>query len=90
MRYVLLLIFAAMALGCGSTDSGAVQATPDDYQILTEGEPEAPGGSDRFLGNLRDSWGEHVRDCQAGIEFTGRSIARNTERGWDRIVWIFQ
>jgi len=89
MKY-LLLIIAVVALGCSSTDSGAVQATPDDYQILTEDEFETSGSSGRVMGNLRDSWGEHVRDCRTGIDFTYRSLARNTERGWDRVVWIFQ
>ena len=88
---LLVLIFALAAFGCSSTNSGAVQETPDGFHLLSEDELEATGDSSgRVLGNLRHSWAEHVRSCQMGLDFTYRSLARNTERGWDRIVWIFQ
>jgi len=89
MKY-LLLIIALLAVGCASTDSGAVEETPEGFQMLADEELETSGRSGRFLGNLRDSWDEHVRDCRTGVDFTYRSVARNTERGWERLVWIFE
>ena len=88
---LLILILALAAVGCSSTSSGAVQETPEGFELLSEEELETTGSSSgRVLGNLRDSWDQHVRSCQTGLDFTYRSMARNTERGWDRIVLIFQ
>jgi hypothetical protein len=88
MKY-LLLIPVLLLIGC-ATDSEAVRETPDDYEMLAEEDMNPQSTSGRFMGNMRDAWGEHLRDCQTGLEFTGRTLSRNTERGWDRIVWWFQ
>ena len=82
MKYVFLVI-AVLALGCGSTESVAVQETPEGMTMLSDEDLEP------VLGNLRDAWSEHLRDCQTGLEFTYRAIYRNTQRDWERMKRTF-
>jgi hypothetical protein len=90
MKLLLLTLAILFASGCASTTSEAVEATPEGVVLLSEESLETSVKSGRVLGNLRDSWSAHVKDCRTGLEFTRRTFARNTERGWDRLVWLFQ
>ena len=88
MRLAALLL-VLFALGCGSTDSVAVQETPEGMEMIADEDFGEVGEQDRFLGNIRDMWSDHVRDCQSGVDFTYRSMARETERNWARMKWLF-
>ena len=90
MKALILIALLVAAVGCTSTKSTAIEQTPEGVVLLSDQSLEPTGKSDRFLGNLRSSWSDHLKSCRTGVEFTGRSIARNTERGWARLVWLVQ
>jgi hypothetical protein len=89
MRRLLVLILLLFTAACGSTESVAVQETPEGMSMLSEQSLDDVGHRDRFLGNLRNSWSQHLRDCRTGLNFTYRSMARETERNIGRMAWYF-
>ena len=85
----LVIAITLFTVGCGSTESLAVQEAPEGVEMLAEEDTSEFSEGDRPLGGLSGRWKDHLRDSASGWDFTMRSISRNVLRDWERLQRTF-
>jgi hypothetical protein len=83
------LIITLMAVGCGTTQSVAVQEAPEGMELLADEDLVVYTEGDRTFGYLSDLWADHLRDSATGMDFLMRSMSRNVLRDYERMQRTF-
>ena len=82
-RLVLAALLLFLPLGCAA---GGARREMSRY--LQPGETSEADA--HFLGNFRDAFAEHVRDCGEGLSFTVAMFSASVSRDFDRVVRSFE